>query len=200
MGDWTRADVLTTIGIVIATIAVVATIFVARKWGTRRAKVFLESEYYSLLPDGKARHEIKITHKDVLVPDPHLVTFSFTNIGPKDISSSHFDPSQPLRIDFNCPIYGIVGMGDKSSHQNLDFYSYGSITAEQSGTKGHIVIKPSLLRKGDAWQFEAIVAGTPHLRYTSPLIDTDITTTEDPSFTMRHAFKIIKEALLGSDH
>lgn len=174
--------ILAIAAIVIAVVAIPVTVFATRRWGNRRSALAYTSEWTSLLPVSIKAGAFQLTLNGAPVPEPHLLTISLTNIGPKDIASAMFDAGRPIRIRLGGRLYGVTSTeggvllsGTPNTH---------------SGYVDTIDVLPSLLPRGKAWLFSAVVSGTPSVEFDWSLIDTDYRTgTRD---------EVVKEALLSA--
>lgn len=176
-----REEILTVVGIVVGIIAIVVGALAARRWGARRGKVFFEFSSTGLIPEDQVGPGklLKVTFRDFEVNDPHLVTLRLRNVGPSDVSSSHFDAGKPVVISLNCTMFGVTS----TSHPD-------STMTTAVGGEGVVELRPCLLVRGEEWLVTAVVGGKPNPKLTSPLIDTDIV--DVPSFVDR-----IPDAALG---
>ena len=98
---------LTIAALVVAALAIPATIWATRRWGNRRARLAMSIEVTPILPAGGPT-ALAVTFVDIPVPDPHLVNFELRNVGPKDISSAAFDAEQPIKVHFPSAFYGVT--------------------------------------------------------------------------------------------
>ncbi|MFJ5992630.1 hypothetical protein [Lentzea sp. NPDC092896] len=172
MTDWSRSDLIATFSSIAAVIAIIVTIIVTRRWGTRRAKLLFQYKFTSLLPVENDRYNLKVVYKEQSIDNPHLVTLRLANVGPKDVSSGNFDAGQSIRIDFECPIYGSLGW---NGHKNIfKVYGVGSVSAHLRDTVSCVEIAPTLLKVGETWEVELLVSGDRDPNAEFPLIDTDI--------------------------
>src|SRR3712207_4896455 len=88
--EWSVAEWLALGALVVALLALPLTIWATRRWGERRSRLLFTYRSVPLLPRGD-RQLLKVTYRDLDVPEPHLVTLRLRNVGPKDIASGHFD-------------------------------------------------------------------------------------------------------------
>lgn len=158
-------DILGIIGIAIAVVAIVVGVMATRRWGNRRCRLLFDFRSVPLMPLGtpNVRGLLKVTFRDIEVPDPHLITIRFKNVGPADIASDRFDAGEPLAVTLNCKMYGLTS----NSHPY-------ATTSTAVGANGVITLGPLLLRKGEEIVVEAIVSGASMPDLSSSLVDTDI--------------------------
>jgi hypothetical protein len=162
LGTWLGAA-----GLIIAIIAIPASILGTRQWGNRRARVQFFFTSIPLLPDGTREGLLEVTYRDVPVSSPHLVSVTLRNTGPRDVPSAAFDDGRPISISFNQTFYGLTGVrgGARTVSPALG-----------SPAKEAIVrLEPGLLKRGEEWSFSAVLTGPVEVSITSPLVDTDIT-------------------------
>jgi hypothetical protein len=178
--DWPIA-----LGIAALTVAVIAipiAVSATRRWGNRRSALAYTSEWISLLPVDLNAGAFQLTLNKVPVPEPHLLTISLTNIGPKDIATAMFDSGRPIRIQLGGRLYGVT-----STQGGVLLSGFPS---KESGDVDTINVLPSLLPRGAAWSFSAVVSGTPSVEFDWSLIDTDYRAgTRD---------EVVREALLSA--
>jgi hypothetical protein len=165
--NWSRADVLATIGIVVTAIAILVGALAARRWGTRRRRVLFEYGSTPLIPQvqlgAKAREYLKVTYRDFEVDEPHLVDIRLKNLGPSDVSTSHFDAGKPIELHLKCKLYGVT---ENSVPDSVLLPAIGSLDP--------ILLQPRLFKKEESWSISAIVSGNPTPTLVSTLVDTDI--------------------------
>jgi hypothetical protein len=156
------------ISVIVAVLAIVASVWAARRYGTRRRKLLFEWSAAPLIPEtrGDASPRLVVTYRDFEVKDPYLLTLRLVNVGPSDVATSHFDGGRDLVIELGCTLFGLLGSpgGD------------GNLTTVTTavGSDGPISLRPGLFRQGSAWSVDVVVSGRPDPRVNSPLIDTDV--------------------------
>lgn len=158
LGEW-----LGIVSLVLVLIFGVLALVAARRYGTRRRKVLFAFSTAPLLPVGQPPGLLEITYRSFPVPDPHLVTFRVTNVGPLDIASEHFDSNRPLLVRLNCTLYGVTA----TTHPD-------QTVSPPLGTEAVIALEPMLIRRGEEWVIEAVVEGDSMPELESSLIDTDV--------------------------
>lgn len=157
----------TWIVIAVTVVIGIATILATRAWGNRRRRLLLTWTSTPLLPVGRADGPLQVTYRDFAVPDPHLVTVTIHNLGPTDVTTSHFDSGSNVVINLQATtFYGVTA----SSHSDT------TLSQAVGSQDTRVEMRPMLLRKGEAWTVEAVVEGDADPVVTSPLIDTDIST------------------------
>jgi len=180
MKNWSAAEWLALAALVVAVVAIPLTLWATRQWGERRARLLFTYRSVPLLPRGDIQ-VLKVTYRDFEVPSPHLVTLRVRNVGPKDVASSHFDQSRPLRIDLKAKFYGLVDASPVNER--------GAIEMDAIGTDdGHVSFKPALLRRNQEWTAEVLVSGDSQPELTSSLIDTDVVVADADSPTAVEEF------------
>jgi hypothetical protein len=58
---------------------------------------------------GDASPRLAVTYRDFEVKDPYLLTLRLVNVGPSDVSTSHFDGGRDLVIELGCKLFGLLG-------------------------------------------------------------------------------------------
>jgi hypothetical protein len=158
-------EILGIVGIVVGIVAIITGVLAARRWGNRRRRLMFEFRSAPLIAAGSPDRSglLKVTFRDIEVPDPHLLTIRLANVGPADIATDRFDAGRPLVIRLNCTMYGLTA----TSHPD-------AITSTAVGAEGVIQLRPQLLCRGEERTIEAVVSGASDPELDSPLIDTDI--------------------------
>lgn len=151
------------VSLVVLALIGVATILATRRFGNRRRRVTLIWNASSLLPDGRSPDDLQVTYKGVPVKDPYLLSVRLRNSGPSDVASGHFDSAKPFRINLACSMYGLTDASD-STVTEVDVSNDSTVVS----------LRPTLLRRGAEWTFEAIVGGMPSPTVMSSLVDTDV--------------------------
>ncbi|MGW6449490.1 hypothetical protein [Lentzea sp. NPDC055074] len=169
MSDLTRGDMLSIASIAIGILAIVVSIIITRRWGTRRARLSFNYKYTSLVNTGGPHDNlITVSYGDIEVPNPHVLAATIANVGAKDISSTLFHDNSPLKVRLDSKIVDIIGPA-----------------LEQSKTKSPIKVNhddntiefgPGLLRRKGYWRVEVIVSGNGKPELDQSLIDTDFVT------------------------
>jgi hypothetical protein len=160
----TQTEVLAIVGIAVAVLAIIASTLAIRTWGNRRKRLAFEVRSAPLIATGGPSADLlKVTFRDIEVPDPHLATIRLSNIGPADISSDSFDAGRSFVVKLNCKMYGVTA----TTHPQ-------STVSTAIGSDAVIQLAPQLIAKGEEWVVEAVVSGSPSSEIESPLVDTDI--------------------------
>ncbi|MBD2764458.1 hypothetical protein IEE91_04445 [Kocuria sp. cx-455] len=149
--------------------AIPTTIFATRQWGTRRAHLAVEVYANPLLPVDARSGLLEVTYRDIPVEEPHLVSVTLRNVGPRDVATKMFDGGRSITVKFDHTFYGITATQG-------DF----EITSPGIGAKeGAIVsMSPGLLKRGESWSFSAVTSGPVDVTVDTPLIDTDVRAVE----------------------
>jgi hypothetical protein len=154
------------LGLLVGVVAIVCSVWAARRWGNRRGRIDWSVAVVPLLPKDVHPGLLSFTYRDFPVDNPHLVTLELVNTGPKDVPSSAFDSSRPIAISFGQTFYGITG---STGGVALHAPAIGA-----SANDAIVNIRPLLLKRGRMWSFTVVVSGAPDLSIESSLIDTDI--------------------------
>lgn len=159
-----RSDVIAVLGVTVAIVAIVVTVLATRRYGTRRRRLHIDHHAAPMINTvpGYADPKLKVTYEGEEIVNPHLVTLRIINLGPTDITASHFHEGDPLVVTLNCRSYAITGT------PYPDSTTFGSLD------DGTILLGPRLMKKGEEWIVEVVVSGSPLPTVTSPLVDTDI--------------------------
>jgi hypothetical protein len=159
-------DVLALSALVVAILATPVTVWATRQWGNRRARVEFVFSSTPLLPDQVSPGLLAVTFRDIPVKDPHLVSVTLRNTGPRDISTATFDNDRPMSVRFNQTFYGLTAVRG------------GAHTVSPAvGTPPEdaiVQLKPLLLKRGEAWSFSAVLSGPVEVSIDAPLIDTEV--------------------------
>ncbi len=162
----TVSDGIAIVGVAIGILGIIAAVWAARKWGSRRGRLAIEIESSPLIPapsEGALRPDLlKVTYLDIEVDDPHLVTIRLANVGSADIASVDFDGGRPI----------VVNLGSKMYGPTASTYP-GRLTTPAIGDEGWIQFQPTLLPKNGEWRVEAVVGGVPSPTWRSHLVNAD---------------------------
>ena len=161
VGEW-----LAVAALAVAVVAIPVAIWATRRWGNRRARVEFQFMSLPLLPSDAREGLLEVTYRDVPVKDPHLVSVTLRNTGPKDISTSTFDSDCPIVIRFDQTFYGLTSV---QGGVNTVSPAIGA-----RATDSRVELRPGLLKRGNAWSFSAVLSGPVEVKVDSPLIDTDV--------------------------
>lgn len=153
-------------GLVVAIIAIPVAVWAAREWGSRRARVDLEIVSTPLLPGDARSGLLEMTFRDFPVPEPHLVSVTFRNSGPRDLASGMFDDGRPITVKFDQTFYGLT-----AANGGVDTLS-PAIGAR--GDDAILYVRPGLLKRSASWSFSAVTTGPVEVTVDAPLIDTDV--------------------------
>lgn len=162
MGTWLGVG-----GLIIAAIAVPATIWATRQWGNRRAHVEFAFASIPLLPGNTREGLLEVTYRDIPVKHPHLVSVTLRNTGPRDIASATFDGDRPISIRFNQTFYGLTNVqgGVRAASPAIGTPASDAV----------VDLLPGLLKRGEEWSFSAVLTGPVEVSIIAPLIETDVT-------------------------
>lgn len=152
--------------LIVAIIAIPATVLATRQWGNRRARLDVEIEAIPLLPEDARPGVLEVTYRDIPVDEPHLVSVTFRNSGPRDLASEMFDGGRSITVKFDQIFYGLTAVQGGIKTQSPAI----GIGAEDAVVSVH----PGLLKRGESWSFSAVTTGPVDVTVDSPLIDTDI--------------------------
>ena len=152
--------------LVVAVVAIPVTIWATRRWGNRRAVLTYALESVPLLPGDDQSLLLEVRYLGVPIPDPHLLTVTFRNTGPKDIPSDSFDAGKPIVIRFTAKSYGVT-----ASAGQPDWYAPGP---DASSGEAKVELRPRLLKRGQSWSLSMIVQGPVEPVIESPLVETDL--------------------------
>lgn len=161
VGSWVGLAAL-----VVGILAIPVTVFATRQWGNRRARLEVEIKATPLLPEGARPGLLEVTYRDIPVDEPHLVSVTLRNIGPRDLASGMFDGGRPIRVKFDQSFYGLTAVDG-----GVDTLSPG---VGASGDSAVVLVRPGLLKRGELWSFSAVTTGPVNATVDAPLIDTDV--------------------------
>lgn len=152
--------------LVVAILAIPATILATRHWGNRRARLDVEIDAIPLLPEGVGPGLLEVTYRDIPVSAPHLVTVMLRNSGPRDLASGMFDNGRSITLKFDQTFYGLTAVNG-----GVQTISPGiGARADEAVVR----VKPALLKRGSSWSFSAVTTGPVEVDVDAPLIDTDV--------------------------
>ncbi|HEY0260908.1 MAG TPA: hypothetical protein VGC18_13775 [Lacisediminihabitans sp.] len=154
------------VALFVAIAGIVVAVFATRRWGNRRGKLDLTFRSIPLIPEGVRPGLLQLSFRDFVVENPHLVEISLVNVGPRDIASAFFDGGRPISIAFNQTFYGLTGVEGGAA---LFSPALGADAPDAI-----VRITPLLLKRGESWNFTAVLAGVPEIDVDCPLIDTDL--------------------------
>ncbi|MDT0353635.1 hypothetical protein [Pseudonocardia charpentierae] len=166
LAGWAATDWLALSALIVAVVAVPISILATRRWGNRRARVSISIVSVPLLPDGVREGTIEVSFRDIPVKDPHLVTVEIRNSGPRDLSSDMFDRGESIAIKFDQVFYGLT-----SSHGGVRTASPAIGTRPPEAI---VFVRPALLKRREAWTFNAVTSGPVNVAIEAPLVDTDV--------------------------
>lgn len=154
--------------LVVAVIGALASVIATRRFGNRRSKIQFSWDSLSLLASERQPEALHVIYGNQAVEQPNLVTLRLRNIGPRDVTSAHFDGSRPIEIELDASaMYGL----SRTTHERETSWD---------SKMGYIRLAPTLLKRGDEWTAEAITQGRPKpYIITNPLIDTDTVDASD---------------------
>ncbi|MDR7172220.1 hypothetical protein J2W56_005981 [Nocardia kruczakiae] len=150
----------------VAIMAIPVTVLATRQWGSRRARLEVVVDATPLLP-GQARPGLlEVTYRDITVSEPHLVSVTFRNLGPRDLASEMFDSGRPITVKFDQVFYGLTAVhgGIKTSSPAIGASSDDAV----------VYVEPGLLKRGESWAFSAVTTGPVQVTIDAPLVDTDV--------------------------
>lgn len=152
--------------LVVAILAIPATILATRRWGNRRARLDVEIDAIPLLPEGVGSALLEVTYRDIPVSAPHLVTVMLRNSGPRDLASGMFDNGRSITVKFDQTFYGLTAVNG-----GVQTISPGIGSRADEAV---VRVKPALLKRGSSWSFSAVTTGPVEVEVDAPLIDTDV--------------------------
>lgn len=174
---------------VLSVIAIIVTVIATRRWGNRRAGAEWYVDAVPLLAAGASSTALEVTFRNAPVKDPVLVTFGIVNTGQRDITSEMFDASRSIVVRLGAPLYGVTQHAG-----NPDLVSPALGTPADNAC---VELRPRLLKRGEAWQFSAVVSGTPTVQVEAPLIDTDLKELATPEVESEGLFSAVAYSLTG---
>lgn len=160
------SDLLAWLALGVAVIAIPVAIWTTRQWGNRRARIDVSVTSTPILPGGTGPGLLEVTYGDIPVMEPHLVSVTLRNTGPRDLASGTFDGGRSVEVRFDQTFYGLT-----------DVHGGARTLSPAIGTppEGAVVsIQPGLLKRGDSWAFSAVTTGPVKVSIDAPLIDTDV--------------------------
>ncbi|MGP5610030.1 hypothetical protein ACTXON_03915 [Brachybacterium alimentarium] len=155
--------------LVVAIIAIPATVLATRYWGNRRARLDVEIDAIPLLPEGMRPGLLEVTYRDIAVSAPHLVTVTFRNSGPRDLASDMFDNGRSIAVRFDQTFYGLTAVNGG--------VQTNSPAVGARADEAIVFVRPALLKRGSSWSFSAVTTGPVEVNVDAPLIDTDVRAT-----------------------
>jgi hypothetical protein len=105
----------------VATLVVVAvTVWATRRWGgNRRTRLRMAWDSVGMVA-ARTEKKVEIRLDGIVVDDPYLVTVTFHNAGPGDISESSFSRSMPLKVNVvGARVVDVVDTSDDAMPQQL---------------------------------------------------------------------------------
>lgn len=153
--------------LVVAILAIPATVLATRHWGNRRARLDVEIDATPLLPEGARPGLLEVTYRDIPVSEPHLVSVTFRNSGPRDITSGMFGNGRSIAVRFDQVFYGLTAV---QGGFKVDSPAIGT----RAGAA--VSVLPGLLKRGESWSFNAVTTGPLEVTVDAPLVDTDVRT------------------------
>lgn len=110
--------------------------------------------------------DLEVRHHGVVLKTPRILEIGLISRGRKDIPSSSYDQSRPIRLDVGTPILDVLGA--RSYPESCET---PKITAD--GT--FLLIGPSLIRKSQRISIPILIDGSEyHLKCQSTLIDVEV--------------------------
>ncbi len=162
------SELLTIMGLVIAVIAIVVTVFVTRTYGTRRSQLIVDTRNVKKIaiclrmPDGK---------EEIIEPDPpiqYIVQVRLTNKGPQDVTVDAFN-GVPLSLSLGASTTGILT-------------SNTLIGLDLKGKQARL--QPRQIPRGTIWQWEIhTMEEYPYLTVSSPITNVDVKVRQYPDST-----------------
>lgn len=127
----------------------------------------MEIDATPLLPEGARPGLLEVTYRDIPVSEPHLVSVTLHNSGPRDVTSGMFDGGRSLTVEFDQTFYGLTAV-----QGGIEVRS----PAIGAGAGAVVSVLPGLLKRGESWSFSAVTTGPLEVTVDAPLIDTDLRT------------------------
>lgn len=152
--------------LVVAILAIPATVLATRHWGNRRARLDVQIDATPLLPEGARPGLLEMTYRDIPVSEPHLVSVALRNSGPRDLASGMFDNGRSITVRFDQTFYGLTAVNG-----GMQIVSPG---VGASADDAIVLVRPALLKRGAVWSFSAVTTGPVEVSVDAPLIDTDV--------------------------
>jgi hypothetical protein len=167
------------LGLVLAAVAIIASVVAARRWGNRRNRVLFQTSVTPLMEieevEASNGGRVEVRVNGAAVWKPHLVSILLTNVGPHDVTTAHFDSGDPLTVRMN----GAFLATNMRASLTMPSGEQPELEArtkleENSEPWSEIYIRPKLFRVGDIWKINVLTSGQPSFKIISSLIDTDI--------------------------
>ncbi|WP_344429405.1 hypothetical protein [Streptomyces lavendulocolor] len=159
-----------------ATSAIVAVcVGVGAMWATLRANnpkrqlTYAWSDTALLQSHQGLNGELEIRLNRAPLTDPRVVRVSLANTSRRDIGSSHFDRSEPIRFSFGTPILKLL---------DTEVQPATSAPPPVTARGAELLIGPGRLGRGDTVTYHVLIDGAPTYRCQQQLLD--VTVLENP--------------------
>lgn len=163
------------LGIVTVLAAVVVPILISRKENPKRELVY---DHYveRLLGDHAAGLGLVLSHNEVPLGNPYLVTLIVVSTGRADIGSERFDERRPIRFKVSVPVLvDLDGSDDATEAPLLRF----------NAERGAYEIHPALINRNARISCRFLVEGKPKIDVVNPLRDIEVKTEGQYYWLMR---------------
>lgn len=111
----------------------------------------------------QVRHQLTVQTSGEDLADPHLIDLYFWYAGEKDLRPDAFLEERAFIIDLNCRAPHVERITSKGELSNVKF--------DSAKNSARLVVKPGLVRTGDAAHYRLITEARPQLSFDNPVAD-----------------------------
>lgn len=155
------SSLLAVVGITLAVVAIIVTIVVTRRYGTRHTRLIIDTRNVRLLPI--SLYDTVTGKTEIIEPNPPMqysVQIRLMNVGPDDITKESF---RGLPLTFSLRALTVGTAATNMASNMLDLQGRQAI------------LEPRHIPKGASWHWNIQCHGErPHLTISSPITDVDI--------------------------
>jgi len=125
----------------------------------------------SLLATSATDVGLTVAYNGATVSAPHIVTLATKSIGRGDITTAMFDAGRSITFRSSAAIVAVLEPHESGSASRLHL--------TRDGDTDTMLVRPTLVRKGDTAMCRLLVDGRPDVVVDSPLIDTALVSREE---------------------
>lgn len=138
LGEWLSQNAVT---IVLGLAAIIASVWAARRWGTRHPRLVVTAETFSLMRS----HEdgLEVTYKGHAVEHPHVTRVTLECRGPADISPAHFETGNSIYLRLSGA--EILAITSSDLKHTITEAPHGTTSPDDGETKTSVELLPQHL-------------------------------------------------------
>lgn len=150
----------------VAALAALGTIWATMRAANPRRTLHYEFNVMPLVQQHEGlTGSLEIRFNGNLLQDPHIIWAGLSNMGKRDISSSHFDQDRPIKMIMGVSVVNL-----------LSIVTHGGTAAAPTASVqgGELHVGPGRIGRGDVVTYALLVDGKPNCSLTHELIDVKV--------------------------